>query len=177
MAQNRPAGWAARAIPAIVFLGAVATVPAAPEDAGAVTVTVAVHSSRPDMVSGGDALVEIRVPPAASPRTLQVTLNGRDVSKAFRENSTRHSLTGIMDGLRDGRNSLVAKAGSSSATIALTNYPITGPIVSGPAAFGRRWVQMASNSEAGRIPVHFTAGFGARQRRCATGASAKGTPL
>jgi hypothetical protein len=83
------------------------------------------------MVSGGDVLVEIKLPPAASTQALRVMLNGRDVSRVFRENPTRRSLTGLVDGLGDGRNSLVAKAGSSSATLELTNYPITGPIVSG----------------------------------------------
>ncbi|HKA00622.1 MAG TPA: DUF6351 family protein [Candidatus Solibacter sp.] len=112
-----------------MFLGTAAALSAAPGDPAALTLTVV--SSRPDMVSGDDALVEIKLPPAASTQALRVTLNGRDVSKVFRENPTRRSLTGLVDGLRDGRNSLVAKAGSSFATLELTNYPITGPIVSG----------------------------------------------
>ena len=114
---------------ATVFLGIAATLSAAPGDPAGLT--LAVLSSRPDMVSGGDALIEIKLPPAASTQALHVTLNGRDVSKVFRENPARHSLTGLVDGLRDGRNSLAAKAGSSSATLELTNHPITGPIVSG----------------------------------------------
>jgi hypothetical protein len=129
MAHDGPTGWSGRAILVIAFLGSVAAVPAAPDDAAAVRVTVL--SSRPDMVSGGDALIEIKVPPAAYTRKLQVILNGRDVTNSFRENANRRSLLGLVDGLRDGHNSLVAKAGSSSATIEITNHPITGPIVSG----------------------------------------------
>jgi hypothetical protein len=129
MAQSRPNGRSGIAALASAFLGIAAALSAAPGDPAAPTVTVV--SSRPDMVSGGDALVEIKLPPPASAQALRVTLNGRDVSKVFRENPTRHSLTGLVDGLRDGRNSLVAKAGSSSASLELINYPITGPIVSG----------------------------------------------
>lgn len=83
------------------------------------------------MVSGGDALIEIKLPHAAPPEKLEVTLNGRDVTRIFHPDAVRASLTGLVDGLRVGRNSLVAKAGSSQATLELTNYPITGPIVSG----------------------------------------------
>src|SRR5262249_58394995 len=46
-----------------------------------------------------------------------------------------------------------------------------------PAAFGRRCMQIAENSDALRTPLHFAAGFGARQRRSDTGGAAKGTPL
>ncbi len=126
MAESKPAGWSGARSLAAAFLGAVLAVSAAPDE-----LSVAVLSSRPDMVSGGDALIEIKLPPAVPARALQVTLNGRDVSKAFHADTARHSLSGLVDGLRNGRNSLVAKAGASSATLELTNYPITGPIVSG----------------------------------------------
>ena len=83
-------------------------------------------SSRPDMVSGGNALVEIR-----PIHKVEVRLNGRDVSKAFHEDAGRGSMVGLVEGLRLGNNSLVAKAGGHTATLELINHPITGPIVSG----------------------------------------------
>jgi hypothetical protein len=79
------------------------------------------------MVSGGDSLIEIKT--AAS--KVQVTLNGRDVSKAFHPDASRGSFVGLVDGLQNGANTLVAKASSETATLRLTNYAITGPIVSG----------------------------------------------
>jgi hypothetical protein len=85
-------------------------------------------SSRPELVSGGDALVEIK---NASAQKLQVKLNGRDVSTAFHQDATRGSLVGLVDGLRAGSNILQAKVGSKSATLQLVNHPITGPILSG----------------------------------------------
>jgi hypothetical protein len=89
--------------------------------------TVTTLSSRPDMVSGGDSLIEIKT---AAPK-VQVMLNGRDVSMSFHSDAARGSLVGLVEGLQNGANTLVAKAGSESATLRLTNYPITGPIVSG----------------------------------------------
>jgi len=129
MATSKPAGWSGPVILAAALLG-MAAAAAAPLDDPAALV-LAVLSSRPDMVSGGDALIEIKLPPAVSAQKLEVTLNGRDVTQAFRENAARRSLTGLVDGLRDGRNALVAKAGSASATLSLTNHPLTGPILSG----------------------------------------------
>ncbi len=91
------------------------------------SLTVTSISSRPDMVSGGDSLIEIKT--AAT--KIQAALNGRDVSKAFHADAARGSLVGLVDGLKDGANTLVVKAGGESATLRLVNHPITGPIVSG----------------------------------------------
>jgi hypothetical protein len=79
------------------------------------------------MVSGGDALIEIK----AAATNIQVKLNGRDVSAAFHPDATRGSLLGLVEGLRNGNNTLTAKAGSHTATLTLINHPITGPILSG----------------------------------------------
>jgi hypothetical protein len=62
---------------------------------------------------------------------LVVTLNGRDVTKIFHEDSERRSFGGPVQGLREGRNSMVTKAASASSNLDLVNYPITGRIVSG----------------------------------------------
>jgi len=112
-----------RCSPFVLFACA-ASLLAAPKPAA---LTITVLSSRPDFVSGGDALVEIK---AQSPK-VQVKLNGQDVSTAFHSNAARASITGLVQGLRNGNNTLVAKAGSHSATLQLINHPITGPILSG----------------------------------------------
>jgi len=93
---------------------------------GTPTLVMTSLSSRPDMVSGGDALVEIR-----PSQRVEVKLNGRDVSQAFREDARRGSLVGLVEGLRIGGNTLVAKAAGHTATLDLINHPLTGPIVSG----------------------------------------------
>ena len=89
-------------------------------------------SSRADMVSGGDALVEVRSLGAAQPGGIVVTVNGRDVSQAFRRDDARRSLIGLVEGLQPGRNTIVATAGSRTARLEVTNFAISGPILSGP---------------------------------------------
>jgi hypothetical protein len=93
--------------------------------------TIATLSSRPDMVSGGDALVEIRMG-TTPPEGVVVRLNNQDVTKVFRSDASRGSLVGLLEGLRVGRNALVAIAGTRSAKLEITNFPVIGPILSGP---------------------------------------------
>jgi len=93
---------------------------------GALTATVL--SSRPDMVSGNDALIEIKT---TGTQKLQVKVNGRDVSHVFHADATRGSMIGLVDGLRAGANTVTAKVGSANTKLQLVNHPITGPIVSG----------------------------------------------
>ena len=101
---------------------AVASAPAAP------TITV-LSNTRADLVSDGQALVGITVPKGA--KGLRVTVDGRDVSKAF---ATRASgrIEGIVDGLRVGPNKVTATAGGRSAHLTITNHPNGGPIFTGP---------------------------------------------
>ncbi len=94
--------------------------------------TIATLSSRPDMVSGGDTLVEIKTAAGTPAAGIVVTLNGQDVSRVFHADAARGSLVGLVEGLRAGANTIVAKAGSRDARLEITNFPITGPIVSGP---------------------------------------------
>src|SRR5260370_10561465 len=108
-----------------VLLCVAAPLFAATEGSGVLTMTTL--SSRADMVSGGDALVEIR----NAPPKIQVKLNGVDVSSVFHADAGRGSLVGLVEGLRNGNNTIVAKAGSRTASLTLINHPITGPIVSG----------------------------------------------
>ncbi|HEX3364614.1 DUF6351 family protein [Phenylobacterium sp.] len=94
----------------------------------AAALKIRILSSRPDMVSGGDALVEVRGPA----KGVTLTLNGRDVTGDLRRDPTSHSLRGLIGGLTEGKNTLSARAGGAKATLAVTDYPITGPILSGP---------------------------------------------
>lgn len=109
-----------------------------------------VLSSRPDQVTGGDALIEVQVPdtaPAAaqpvgaapSKRSqlsgVTVLRNGSDVTHELHPQNG--ALVGLVDGLRLGANTLVATAsgrvrGRPSVSLTLTDYPTSGPIFSGP---------------------------------------------
>lgn len=92
---------------------------------------MSVLSSQPDYVSGGDALIEIELPAGAASGTPVVTANGRDVSAAFQATSNGKFL-GRVDRLTLGANQLSAKVGDASTALTVTNYPITGPMFSGP---------------------------------------------
>ena len=116
---------------AVAFvLALAANLSGAPPKSAADALTVATLSSRSDMVSGGDALVEIRSASGA-PSNVLVRVNDRDATAAFHADAARRSLVGLVDGLKIGRNTIVARAGSHTARLDVTNYPITGPIVSG----------------------------------------------
>ena len=93
---------------------------------------VKVLSNRADMVSGGDAFVQIVPPAGATAANLVVELNGVDISSSFAMRADGR-ITGLVTGLVNGENTLVAKSSdATNAKLAVTNYPIGGPIISGP---------------------------------------------
>jgi len=110
----------------------------ADENEGAGKLELIALSTRPDMVSGGDVLVQVKVPAATRLDQVVISLNGRNVTSAFRAGAVPGSLVGLVEGLALGRNTLTASSagrgqrGAPTARMALVNHPITGPIFSGP---------------------------------------------
>jgi len=113
-------------------------------------------SSRPDLVSGGEALVEVKAPAGVSPSQITLTLNGKDVTDQLKDAADARSVPtrsfrGVITGMTVGDNTLrvvikpsnkssgkkpsnksSGKAGPAiQASLKVTNYPITGPILSG----------------------------------------------
>ena len=100
-------------------------------------------SSAPDMISGGDTLVEITAPVGVALDKVRVSLNGKDVtSQVPVVNSTTRVLRGLVTGLTTDAagttgsvNTLVVSnvdVAAQRTEAKLVNYPITGPILSGP---------------------------------------------
>lgn len=90
-----------------------------------------VLSNRADLVSGGDALVEIVAPAGTDPTALRVTLNGNDVTGAFAVRADGRYL-GLVTGLANGANQLRAAVPErTGAVLEITNHPIGGPVISG----------------------------------------------
>src|SRR5215217_2770154 len=88
-------------------------------------VDIDVLSSRPNHVSGGDALIRVQ---SRHRDDLRITRNGDDVTGAFDGRGI-----GLVDGLRLGRNRISAWDGRHPvATLRIRNFPIEGPIFSGP---------------------------------------------
>jgi len=90
-------------------------------------------SSRPDFVSGGDALIEVSVPPNTQLSDLSVQLNGVDVTRQL--SAHQGGFRGLIGGMKVGKNELIAKLSApmrANTKLNIVNYPITGPILSGP---------------------------------------------
>ena len=94
---------------------------------------VALLSSSPNLVSGGDALVSVAVPTGWAATDLVVTVNGASVAGRFQPDPQNPSqLIGLVTGLHDGDNTVTASFGGEVTQLALKNYPRSGPMLSGP---------------------------------------------
>ena len=92
--------------------------------------SIQVLSSDPSRVSGESTLVQVDVPAGAAAPTLMV--NGTAASASLVQISAT-SYQGVVTNLNVGPNTLAATTGNSAAaTLAVTDYPIAGPIFSGP---------------------------------------------
>ncbi len=86
-------------------------------------------SSRPDMVTGVDTLV--RVDGVGNDPNVHFELDGKPAatSDQRRDGTTVLALVG---GMTPGAHTITAVAGSRRATLDVHDYPITGPVFSGP---------------------------------------------
>ena len=109
---------------AVLVLGLVA-----PAEGGAAAPVLSTLSNRADLVSGGDVLVEVRLPPGS--RLASLTAGRRDVTGML-ERGDGSRLRGLVSGLVAGRTSLVARTtAGGKATLTVTNHPSTGPVFAG----------------------------------------------
>ena len=95
---------------------------------------IKILSSPSYAVTGGDALVEVRIPASTPLNDVSIKLNFQDVTSLFRA-ADAFSLRGVIGGLKLGSNVLTAgprSTGQILAKISVFNYPITGPVFSGP---------------------------------------------
>src|SRR5256885_14640457 len=82
-------------------------------------ISVEVVSSRPDLVTGGDALLKVTGATAAP----TVAVDGKDVAIAFKPDG-KGGFVGLVTGLKDGDNLVAVKAAPDSANGKLGNHPI-----------------------------------------------------
>lgn len=115
-----------------ILLVAAALVCAISESAADSRPEILVLSNRADLISGGEALVEIKWDGKDHKKkgTARVELNGVDVTSAFATRANGRYM-GLVAGLRNGRNVLTARRGDDGSQITLTNHPIGGPVFSG----------------------------------------------
>jgi hypothetical protein len=93
---------------------------------------ILVLSNRADLISGGDALVEIKWPDVNSSvlKKATVELNGVLVTDNFAVRGNGRYM-GLVTGLVDGQNTLRARMPGAAAVITITNHPLGGPVFSG----------------------------------------------
>jgi hypothetical protein len=96
--------------------------------------TMTALSTDANLVTGGDVLVRVAFGSRVDLDTLKVSVAGRDVSKAFQPTVEPGAFVGLVSGLVNGKNVIEAGtvSGSARASLEITNYPITGPVISGP---------------------------------------------
>ncbi len=92
--------------------------------------SIQVLSSQPDRVTGGDARISVTPPRGSALSRVKVLVDGRDVTARLK--SVAGHLEGTVVGFVEGRSTLSASVGSDSVERRIRDYPITGPMVSGP---------------------------------------------
>src|SRR5581483_9817625 len=110
--------------PAVARTVAAGSAPAAP--------TISVLSNRADLISGGEALVALSLPPGTNPAQVKVKVGSRDVTSQFTPLADGR-LGGLVTGLAVGNNTLAATLpNGASATQTLLDHALGGPLFSGP---------------------------------------------
>ena len=94
------------------------------------TMSIEVLSSQPDRVTGGDARISVTPPEGTSPTAIRVSVGTRDVTSRLQPSGTK--LEGTVSGFVEGTSTITATAGSRSVQRRIRDYPLTGPVLSGP---------------------------------------------
>jgi hypothetical protein len=104
--------------------GSAAGAPGGPE--------IRVLSNRADLISGGNALVEVLAPAGVNAAGIKVDVGGHDVTGAFAVRPGGRYMA-LLTGLANGPNVVTARApGGSLARITIVNHPVGGPVIDGP---------------------------------------------
>jgi hypothetical protein len=89
-------------------------------------------SGRADLVTSGDALVEVVIPAGVAASEVRVFAGSRDVTSSFAMRPNKRFI-GMLDGLALGTTMLRATAGSAAGSVLeITNTKNGGPSISGP---------------------------------------------
>jgi Tannase-like family of unknown function (DUF6351) len=91
---------------------------------------VPLSNPRPELVSGGEVLVRVEVPPGVAASQVRVFDDFKNVTSDF-EAQADGSLLGLVTGLKTGPSVLVAFADRQVAVLPVVDHPITGPVFSG----------------------------------------------
>ena len=110
------------------------TIPLAAQRPPAAPLEIRALSAKPELVSGGDVLVQIAGPANLTAKNVTVRLNGKDVTASFKPAAESKAVVGLLTDLQVGSNAVQASMRGSKATAQLTivNHPISGPVIYSP---------------------------------------------
>ena len=105
---------------------------AVPATAAAANLEVEVLSNRADLISGGQALIEVKVPAGVNPAQVRVFDDTKDVSSLFALRSNGRFM-GLVNSIAVGDNVFKAQApGATEGRTVISNHANGRPIFSGP---------------------------------------------
>lgn len=118
----------------LVAVAGVWTIPLAAQRPTPVPLEIRALSAKPELVSGGDVLVQVAGPANLTAKNLTVRLNGKDVTASFKPAAKSKALVGLLTDLQVGSNAVQASMRGSKTTAQLTivNHPIAGPVIYSP---------------------------------------------
>src|SRR4051812_2421627 len=121
-------------------------------------------SNRADLLSDGDALVQVQVPKTVPMKKVRLTLNGVDVGDQFLADEDNRTLRGLLTGMAPGENTFVADANGNGngrpwASLTLTNHVRGGPVLLGSQT--QPWVCATPTpvAESGNTPASNASGL------------------
>ncbi|HEV2812237.1 MAG TPA: DUF6351 family protein [Solirubrobacteraceae bacterium] len=143
----------ARGILAMVCaLGALVTL--VPSASAAGDTEIRVLSNRADIVSGGDALVQVVPPTGVEASALRIDVDGRDVTSSFAVRPDGRFLA-LLTGLKDGANVVTARAPDArGARLTIRNHPSGGPAIAGPQIQPWTCFEGALDAQCNRAPTY-----------------------
>ena len=121
----------ALALPTAPVAASQATAAAESRNSPSRELVVEVLSNRADLVSGGDALVSVSLPPKLDPAQVRVLVGDVDATERFALRANGE-LQGLLVGLQVGENVVRVEAPGYSGRQVITNHPNGGPVFSGP---------------------------------------------
>jgi hypothetical protein len=127
---------------------------------------IVVLSNRADLISGGDALVELIVPPgiiqalrSGGNVKIQASIDGVPVPNDTFALRPDGRIYGLVKSLKVGQNLLTARVPGKSMSIVITNHPIGGPVFAGAQV--QPWICATPTpvAESGNTPASNASGL------------------
>ena len=121
-------------------------------------------SNRADLISDGDALIEVKAPKTVPMDKVTLALNGADVTASFVADAATRTFRGVLTGLAVGANTFVADSNGNGngrpwASLTITNQVRGGPLLLGSQA--GPWVCATPTpvAESGNTPASNASGL------------------